>query len=77
MMRLRDTSLLMESSESKAYEPVHMAGVIPILAILCGGFILSIIALLIEKIYYYYYLKRKLQSKIFYYSKKQLFIKKR
>ncbi|XP_012235251.1 glutamate receptor U1-like [Linepithema humile] len=76
MMRLKDTSFLMESFESKAYEPVHVAGVVPILAILCGGFVLCIIVLFTEKIYYRY-TKKKFESKVFYYSKKQLFIKKR
>ncbi|XP_029680403.1 glutamate receptor 1-like [Formica exsecta] len=74
MMRLRNTRFLTHSTESKAFIPVYMVNVIPILAILCGGIILSVAVLIMEKIYYRYK-KKKLQSRIFYRSKKQLFLK--
>ncbi|KAM0735653.1 Glutamate receptor 3 [Formica fusca] len=74
MMRLRNTRFLTHSTESKAFIPVYMSNVIPILAILCGGIILSVAVLIMEKIYYRYK-KKKLQSRIFYRSKKQLFLK--
>ncbi|KAL6438179.1 hypothetical protein ACFW04_004413 [Cataglyphis niger] len=75
MMRLRDRRFLTHPNESKAYTPVFMSNVIPILAILCGGIILSVAILIMEKIYYQYK-KKKHQSRIFYRSKKQLFLKK-
>lgn len=75
MMRLRDRRFLTHPIESKAYTPVLMTNVIPILAILCGGIILSVAILIMEKIYYRYK-KKKHQSRIFYRSKKQLSLKK-
>ncbi|CAL1689773.1 unnamed protein product [Lasius platythorax] len=75
LMRLRDTRFLMQSVESKAYSPVRMASVVPILAILCGGVILSVAILVVEKIYYQYK-RKKLQSRVFYRSKKHLFLKR-
>nr|XP_012235170.1 PREDICTED: glutamate receptor 3-like [Linepithema humile] len=52
MMRLRGASFSMQPFKNKAYEPVRIVGVIPILVILCGGFILSIFVFLMEKIFY-------------------------
>ncbi|XP_011637375.1 glutamate receptor 1-like [Pogonomyrmex barbatus] len=70
LMRLRDTRFLPQSVESKTYVPVRMSNVIPILAILCGGIIISIVMLIIEKMYYQSR-RRKLQSKVFYHSRKK------
>ncbi|XP_020281544.1 glutamate receptor 1-like isoform X2 [Pseudomyrmex gracilis] len=75
MMRLKDMKYLMQQVENKAYEPVHVISVVPILAILCGGIILSVIVLIIETTYYRYK-KTKLQSRIFYRSRKRPFVKK-
>ncbi|XP_072757312.1 glutamate receptor 1-like [Anoplolepis gracilipes] len=73
--RLKDTKFLMHSAENTAYIPVRMTNVAPILAILCGGIILSVAILVMEKIYYRYK-KKKLQSRIFCRSKKQLFLQR-
>ncbi|XP_067204106.1 probable glutamate receptor [Linepithema humile] len=54
MMRLRSASFSMQPFKNKAYEPVRIVSVIPILIILCGGFILSIFLFLMEKIFYRY-----------------------
>ncbi|XP_072757304.1 glutamate receptor 1-like [Anoplolepis gracilipes] len=75
MKRLRDTKILTHSAENTAYTPVRMTNIVPILAILCGGIILSVAILVMENTYYRYK-KKKLQSRIFYRSKKQLFLKK-
>ncbi|XP_011880266.1 PREDICTED: glutamate receptor 1-like [Vollenhovia emeryi] len=74
MMRLRDTRFLPHSAEEKTYMPVRLVNVIPILAILCGGIIISIAALIIEKIHYRSR-RRKVQPRVFYPSRKP-FIKK-
>ncbi|XP_032670187.1 uncharacterized protein LOC116843675 [Odontomachus brunneus] len=42
MMRLKDTRFLMGSVKNKAYRPVHVVNVVPILSILCMGIILSV-----------------------------------
>ncbi|XP_072757348.1 glutamate receptor 1-like [Anoplolepis gracilipes] len=52
MKRLRDTKILTHSAENTAYTPVRMTNVAPILTILCGGIILSVAILVVEKIYY-------------------------
>jgi len=67
MRRLRDTKFLPRLIEDKIYEPVSLLNIIPILAILCGGFIISITVLIVEKIYY---LTRRRKSRVFYPSKK-------
>jgi len=72
MRRLRDTKFLPRLIEDKIYEPVSLLNIIPILAILCGGFIISITVLIVEKIYY---LARKRKLRVFYPSRK-LLIKK-
>ncbi|KAG5318485.1 GRIA1 protein, partial [Acromyrmex heyeri] len=69
IMRLRET-YSSQLAENKVFKPVYLFNVIPILAILCGGFIISIITLIIENIHYR---SRKRQSKVLYPSRK-LFI---
>ncbi|KYN03489.1 Glutamate receptor 3 [Cyphomyrmex costatus] len=51
IMRLRET-YSPQLVEDKIYRPVYLFNVIPILAILCGGFIISTMIMIIEKIYY-------------------------
>ncbi|XP_012063275.1 PREDICTED: uncharacterized protein LOC105626591 [Atta cephalotes] len=69
IMRLRET-YSSQLAENKIFKPVYLFNVIPILAILCGGFIISIIMLIIENIHYR---SRRRQSKVLYPSRK-LFI---
>jgi len=69
IMRLRET-YSSQLAENKIFKPVYLFNVIPILAILCGGFIISIITLIIENIHYR---SRRRQSKVLYPSRK-LFI---
>ncbi|XP_018308804.1 glutamate receptor 1 [Mycetomoellerius zeteki] len=71
IMRLRET--YSQLTEDKIYKPVYLFNVVPILAILCGGFIISIMIMIIEKIHYRS--RKKFQSRVFYPSRK-LFIKK-
>lgn len=66
MMRLRENTFLVKSVENKAFIPVCMANVTPILVILCGGIILSAVILIMEKIYYEY--KKKKSQQIFYFE---------
>ncbi|XP_071642468.1 glutamate receptor 1-like [Temnothorax longispinosus] len=74
MTRLKDTRFLPQSAEDKTFVPVRLVNVAPVLAFLCGGIIISIMVLIIEKIHYR--LKRKkFQPKVFYPVRK-LFIKK-
>ncbi|RLU16068.1 ObirIr14 [Ooceraea biroi] len=71
MMRLKNTRFLPRSViEGKAYEPVRLISIIPILANLCGGVILSIAVLIIERIHHRQR-ERKLQAKVFHRSKRQ------
>lgn len=79
IMRLKNAELVMNSAESKAYEPVHIVNIIPILTILWVGAILSIVILIIEKIHYLCKRqreKRRDPSRVFYHSKKHLFMTK-
>lgn len=69
LTRLRDTRFLPRSIEDKTYMPVRLVNVIPILAILCGGIIISIAVLIIEKIHYRSK-RKKIQTKVFYPSRK-------
>ncbi|KAG5331728.1 GRIA1 protein, partial [Acromyrmex charruanus] len=69
IMRLRET-YSSQLAENKVFKPVYLFNVIPILVILCGGFIISTITLIIENIHYR---SRKRQSKVLYPSRK-LFI---
>ncbi|KYN19532.1 Glutamate receptor 1, partial [Trachymyrmex cornetzi] len=71
IMRLRET-YSPQSVENKIYKPVYLFNIVPILAILCGGFIISIMIMIIEKIHYRS--RKKFQSRVF--SSRKLFIKK-
>ncbi|KAG5317954.1 GLR1 protein, partial [Acromyrmex heyeri] len=51
IMRLRET-YSPQLAENKIYKPVYLFNIVPILAILCGGFIISIMIMIIEKIHY-------------------------
>ncbi|XP_036147314.1 glutamate receptor 1 isoform X2 [Monomorium pharaonis] len=74
MTRLRDTKFLAQSNEGKTYKPVRIINIAPILAFLCGGIIISIAVLLLEKILYR---SRTKKLRVSYPSKKDiLFIKK-
>lgn len=80
MMRLKDTRFLVESVKNKAYQPVHVVNVVPILSILCMGIILSAVILITENIYYRYKKekreKRRRYLKAFYPSRNRPFIMK-
>ncbi|KAG5331159.1 GLR1 protein, partial [Acromyrmex charruanus] len=71
IMRLRET-YSPQLAENKIYKPVYLFNIVPILAILCGGFIISIMIMIIEKIHYRS--RKKFQSRVF--SSRKLFIKK-
>ncbi|KAG5320137.1 GRIA1 protein, partial [Pseudoatta argentina] len=74
IMRLRET-YSPQLAENKIYKPVYLFNIVPILAILCGGFIISIMIMIIEKIHYRSISSRKkFQSRVF--SSRKLFIKK-
>jgi len=76
MMRLKNMKLSLRSAiEHKNYESVHVISVVPILAILCGGVILSVVILIIEKIHHRRR-ARKAQSMVLYRSKKPFVMKR-
>jgi len=71
IIRMRET-YSPQLAENKIYKPVYLFNIVPILAILCGGFIISIMIMIIEKIYYRS--RKKFQSRVF--SSRKLLIKK-
>lgn len=76
MMRLKSMKLLPQSAiEGTAYQPVRMVSVVPILAILCGGVVLSVALLITEKIHHRRR-ERKLRSKVVFSRSRKQFVTK-
>jgi len=75
MMRLKNMKVSRSVIDNKMYESVRVVTVVPILAILCGGVILSVVILIIETIHHRRR-ARKTQSGVLYRSKKPFVIKR-